>query len=285
MSVVLLRRGGEGVVSPPSVAPFFMDDFSNGQVNPANGFVYSNDRGTLDQSEVVAVAGEGLNSTDGATYALRTRYPGQPLGSQGANGQVNFSLGRALTEVWLEWRFYIPANYIHRDQPPGETENNKFMTLWGGVYSTGAGVSSLCELTRTSQGHSATRPMIRHSGPTVYRPTVTAGDLTNVFPGTEPDVVLISPTGPVVPGRWSTVRWYNKRETSSLAYDGIWRMWVDGVKIRDITGLPHGIEPGSGAVDLFTQGYLWGASNSNFDEPTNFYIRYHKWYDTDPGWV
>jgi hypothetical protein len=284
MSTLLMMARRRGVIGVGGVVtPFFQDDFSNGQVNPAGGFVYSNSRGTLDQSEVVAVAGEGLASTDGATYVLRTRYPGQPPDGQGANGQVNFALGRSLPEVWMEWRFYIPTNYIHRDQPT-ETENNKFMTLWGGGYSAGT-VTAMCELTRGPAGESDTRPMIRHSGPTIYRPTVTAGQLTNILLSTEPRVVLISPTGPVIPGTWNTVRFYTKRETSSLAYDGIWRMWVNGVKIRDFTGLPHGVAPGSGNVVDFDSGYFWGASNSNFDDPTNFYIRYHRWYDTDPGWV
>lgn len=269
-----------GKVRAPQIvtaSPFFIDEFAGGAVNPSNGVVYSNSRGGLDQSEVVQASTEGLPSTDGATWLLRTRYLAQPLGSSGGNGQINLSLGRECNELWVEWRYFCPSNYVHRDNTG--PDNNKYVIAWKEPYSSGTHQVG-CELERgTAPVDSIIRPLMRFSQD---QSGALAGNYTRIEPGV--NTPLVGSSGPVVAGTWNTMRWYTRKASALGVADGIWRMWINGVMIQEFTGLHMGSSNPAefaGGLDAL---YILGAANSGYENDTTFYTRRIALYDTNPGW-
>lgn len=261
---------------PASVEPFFTDDFTNGQVNPSNGVTYSNTEGGLKRTSVVAASGEGLADTDGASWLLKTTY--LPYTELSPNGQVNMSLGRDCNELWVEWRYFCPSNYAHRNDP--SVDNNKWVMAWNEPYSSGTHQVA-CELERgTLPVHSIIRPLMRFSA---NQNGATAGVYTRIQAGISDPI--IGGTGPITPGTWNTIRWYTRKASALGTADGIWRLWVNGVVLKQFTGL----HMGSNDPLKFTGGlnavYFFGTANSGYEETTTFYTRRITFYDSDPGWV
>jgi Flp pilus assembly pilin Flp len=258
--------------------PFFEDSFAGGQVNPSNGVTYSTAEGGLDQSEVVAASGEGLSDTDGATWLLRTRYLATALGESGGNGQVNLSLGRECNEFWVEWRYFCPANYAHRNDIG--TDNNKFIIAYKTPYSSGTHQVG-CELELgTAPVISIIRPMMRF---TTNQNGATAGTYTRIEAGVT--TAIVGASNPIVPGTWNTIRWYTRKSSTLGTADGIWRMWVNGTLLREFTGLHMGASDPAKFAGGLDAVYLFGVANSGYDNDTTFYTRYIKFYDTNPGWA
>ena len=268
---------------PVGVQPFFEDTFSNGQTNPANGFIYSNDRGGLTNSTIVAVGDANAQVEDGFTHSLRTKYNAQALGLQSGNGQINFSLGRSCNPLWFEWRVHIPSNYVHRNNysPPSTpmSDNNKFWIFWATSYSNGyqqVGLETVTDGTTgtgTSNGKSYTRPLMRYS---------TNGSYTDIPGG---GTAFIGTGEEMIPGTWNTVRGYFKKETTQGAGDGEWKYWINGTILHSFTGLNMGATDSAKFADNVNYGYLLGAANSGFTDETLFHTQWIKFYDTDPGWL
>lgn len=287
ISIKSSSTNGKRIVSsrPSAVTPFFEDSFTGGQVNPSNGFTYSNDRGALTNCTVVAAATGEVEA--GFTHSLRTRYGAQAIGLNASNGQINFSLGRSCNEIAIEWRVHIPSNYTHRNNynpgPPVApiSDNNKFIHLWATSYSNGYHQPNLelntngATLDNPSDGKSYTRPVMRYSSGSK------AGQLTDIPGG---GTLLIGESAPMVPGTWNTVRFYAKKETVQGAADGIWKLWVNGTIIHNFTGLAMGASDPTKFADDINYGYLLGAANSGFTNQTDFHTQWIKFYDTNPGW-
>lgn len=284
------RRIGSG---DGGVQPFFHDSFAGGQVNPANGFTYSNALGGLDNTSVAA-AGAGVQVDTGYTHSLRTTFAASARPGQSGNRQINFSLGRECDEFWLEWRVHIPSNYAHRNNydpgPPyvAYTDNNKFITLWGGAYSAGWH-QPMCELdtdgtigANESNGKSYVRAMMRYTTDTTRDfELVPAGTLTDI----EGDGQLLTGAGgPLTPGSWHTVRFYTRKESVQGVRDGIWKLWVNGTVVANLTGLAMGASDTAKFSRGVEYGYLLGYANSGFAEDTTFHTQWIKCYDTNPGW-
>lgn len=106
------------------VLPFFSETFAGGTRNPANGFTWTSEANTS-------------VSTDRAykgTHSLKFAYAGEEPPAESWSEQ-RFNMGRYEREVWLDYKLYIPSNFVHTDQPPGYAENNKFFMLWKDTYS------------------------------------------------------------------------------------------------------------------------------------------------------
>lgn len=275
------RRGG---VSAVSVIPFFEDYFFGGSANPGNGFSYSNEEGAIGNSTVVSSGASGAVVDVGFTHSLQTTFPATARPGQTGNRQINFSLGRACDEFWLEWRVHIPSNYTHRNNyDPGPplvpySDNNKFLTLWGGTYSSGWH-QPMCELNTDgatsdtpSDGKSYVRPVMRYS---------TNGVLTDIPGGGQ---VLIGSGAPMTLGAWHTVRFYTKKETTQGAADGAWKLWVNGSVVASFTGLNMGASDVTKFSRGVEKGYLLGFSNSGFTADTTFHTQWIRCYDSNPGW-
>jgi hypothetical protein len=272
-------------------SPFFEDSFAGGATNPSGGFTYSNSLGGLEYSAIVAVGDSGAQVKGGYTHSLRTRYLAQAIGLQGGNGQVNFTLGRECDSLWLEWEVYVPSNYTHRNNytpagPPVDplTDNNKFIHLWGNSYSSGYHQPNVelnnngVTLDNPSDGKSYVLAKMRYSA-----------DQGSGFAGLNMEIdsgnpVLVGASSPMVPGTWNTVRYYTKKETTLGAADGVWKLWVNGSVVLNLTGLKMGASDPAKYATGCEYGYFLGAANSGFTEQTDFFTQWVKFYDTNPGW-
>jgi hypothetical protein len=82
-------------------------------------------------------------------------------------------------------------------------------------------------------------------------------------------------------GRWVQFRFHAKAGTVA-GKDGQYQVWKDGMLIAD---LPADWVTAEGeGYDYYRKGYLFGWSNSGFDEETVFYLDEFKYYASDPGW-
>lgn len=273
MSVLLL---GSTKITPGTAGPFFSDEFAGGQVNPANGVTYSNTEGGLKRSSVVAASGEGLADTDGATWLLKTTY--LPYTEVSPNGQVNMSLGRECDALWVEWRYFCPSNYAHRNDP--SVDNNKWVMAWNEPYSSGTHQVG-CELERgTSPVISIIAPKMRFSANQNGR---TAGTYQTIEAGINDPV--IGGAGLIAPGTWNTVRWYTRKASALGNADGIWRLWVNGTLVKQFTGLHMGSNDPAKFAGGLNALYFFGTANSGYEETTAFYTRRIRFWNADPGWV
>jgi hypothetical protein len=244
--------GGGAPPEPDPGDPFFFDDFAGGQKNSADGFTWST---TTDRVSVVTF--DGLN-------CLRFRF-GPDADGDDSSAQQNFSMGRNLSELWLQYSIWVPTNYAHRSQS-GVT-NNKFFRLWGDSYGSRnkVGLSSF-RASPSDLRFEANRPEWGTSGVGVISGVATPayGDVT---------------------GEWVQVRMHHKMVTAA-ENDGVIELWFDGVKVMDTTNLPISYVSGQA---YWNTGYFFGWANSGFTEETDFHIKGGvdgpKFYDTDPGWT
>ena len=82
-------------------------------------------------------------------------------------------------------------------------------------------------------------------------------------------------------GQWIQLRFHAKAGTVD-GEDGQYQVWKDGVLIAD---LPNDWIAAEGeGYDYYRKGYLFGWSNTGFDEKTVFYLDDFKLYTSDPGW-
>lgn len=237
-----------------SGAPFFEDDFVGTQKNNAGGFVWSGTGSTVT-----------VQSFDGHN-ALRFRYgPDAPLGQSSA--EQRFNMGRNITELWIEYYLWVPANYAHRYQE-GQAANNKFIRFWGNSYdaSNKVGASSLI----------ASPSYVR------YEATNKAwgGSGTGFLDGGSPTEAAYGTAGML--DAWTQVRMRFSIVSALDADDAEFDLWFDGVKLASQSGMPQQYTDGQ---NYWNNGYLMGWANSGYAAETDFYIRNIKFYDTDPGWT
>ena len=251
---------------------------ANGQLVAGAPFtVTSNDATTLhftgDATNAVSVSGE-------AAY-----------GNQGSlDGSFHF--GAYVTEVWIEFWWYVPSNYAQRlhNNFNAASANNKLLLVWNDTYSgatdwepgwefypnytngagaqvTGTGTSWLWPtVNSTVNGSIITVPT-----PYTVNLAASAGD------------VYIGTGGYVVPGQWNQMRYHFKASSAYGNTDGVMEHWVNGTLVFQKTN-------GSfyGAATPFYRtlhhGYLIGSANSGYTQETKFYIDDFKIYDQNPAW-
>jgi hypothetical protein len=266
--------GGAAPVDPPSGDPFYTMGTTEATVfENANGFTWS-----ARSAQVTVVAAPSGRSGFCAAHT----YAGTAPGGNG-NAEQRFNLGRNVSELWVEYDIYVPANFVHRNDNPN---NNKFFTVWNTSYGSGSGTwQPLFEFRRITDTSSSIRPMstteydLSISSNVPPNRTGPSGSFTN------PDLnkAFIGGSGPVDIAGWSQVRIHVKASSATTENDGVIEMWIDGVLFARATGAFRNF--GDTGDTVLRNGYFWGAANSGYAEQTTFYTYGAKFYDTDPGWT
>lgn len=251
--------GPKGPPPPPQqqqgASPIFFDSFESGDLNNPT----TTTGGSWTNSVNVSVSNDRAYT---GTYSLRFVFgPNAP--DEDTWSEQRFALGTNLQEIWLEYYIYIPTNYFHRDAPG--TDNNKWMWLWGDVYSatnthgastwpTGNGDSDLFADYGKNEG-----PV----GPAYGDSPVVYNFITDAERG-----------------QWNHFRWHSKMATTADSEDGLMEIWWNGVLVaQDLS-----MDIFSSTANYINEGYLLGYSNSGFTDQTLIYIDDFAVYATDPGW-
>ena len=243
--------GGE---SDPGPEPLFADDFESGDNSHAeNGVQWHGLGSDVDVSTERAHSG---------SHALAFHYPSVP-GGEDSSAELRFDLPD-LEEMWMEYYVWVPSNFYHRDKEG--PENNKFLRIWGGDYGNS-----------DPKFGASYRPM--SGGDEAYGYVQWGDHDTTILGAQDPDSHWDLFTA-ATKGSWIRVRWHAKLATSEQAEDGEIQLWQDGELEVDFQNLDfYGDQ-----TEFFDQGYLFGWSNSGFDEETTFYVDDFTIYDSDPGW-
>ena len=223
---------------------------------------------TGDATGAVYVTGESLNGNQGSVEA-------------------NFHFGAYLTEVWLEYEWFIPANYIQRlhTTTGAAGANNKNLSMWRDVYSGTSDFEFVIENYPNVVGNN---PNFTADGTTRIRVLATKstdGSVTDIpSPQLTANPNYITPTGPVIIGQWNQMRIHVKSSSNFGVANGVAEIWANGTLIFQKTdGTFYGVTPPPTHLDLHN-GYLMGPSNSGYTVETDFYIDNFKIYDRNPGW-
>lgn len=270
--------------SAQAQAPFFQDNFDNGKKTGGNGFTWASTG-----ANVVVSTQEKFSGT----HALQFRFGPNPVGKD-AMAEQRFNMGKYLNEIWIEYMLFIPTNFTHRNDSPA---NNKFIVVWRDIYSDiNGGTQQLAmEYDATAKKGSTApssfaRPMARAGvvdTATVARlGTLKGFAVADRGPNGKviPRTVLISPTGPIVPGKWTRIRFHFKLSSERLKADGVYQMWANDVLVVNAQNQAYWNAKLTPTDASFRNGYLLGWANSGFTEQTLLYIDDVKFYDTNPGW-
>ena len=213
-------------------AALFTDDLSSGdRSHTENGWSYGD-------SDNIAVVSEKLQFT----------YPGVASGFDGFSEQRLISTNQ-YNEIWIKYDLYVPANYDHRTDAPG---NNKFIAVFATPY-TNPGFQMNFSLYRTGAGDSQLAFHRLGNGseiePEIYAPGTFIGsaDRDNTM------TVIVNVRVP----------------TNSSSSDGVARLWKNGTKIFEKTDCEFFGNQGRNYISEF---YLLGWANSGFDNQTIFTI-------------
>jgi hypothetical protein len=254
-----------GTSSTPPATPFFEEYFINGQKNNNNGFTWS----TPNNPNRVVVSSDYAYS---GSHSLKFIYgPDADLGDSSA--EQRFTLGRNLTEIWIEYYLRIPENFIHRTQTSGGI-NNKFFRMWGDAYSSAnkVGMSSIYTAS-FSEGNSGIGFEYNYKA---------WADGLNGFgpPGFRSGHAPYG--GDSMQGQWTRVRMHYKMVTATDADNALMELWFNNTKVLNFTNVPQKYDT---AKPYWNAGYLMGWANSGYLEQTSFYVDAIKLYNSDPGWV
>lgn len=255
------------VTAPAASAPFFSDNFDNGQRNNASGFAWGGGSAAVTVSDVNSFSG---------THSLRFSYAATPTGGD-ANAEQRFDMGRYLSEVWIEYMIFIPSNFKHRNDSPS---NNKFLMLWRDTYSdvTGGTWRIGMEYVRRDDFSSNLRFMSS-------RWDVNSWTDGGAWPTPAPqNGTPFIGAGPLQLGAWNRVRFHVKAASSRVAEDGQVQLWINNtLQLSYNNGRFHNAYS-SPADAVLRNGYFLGWANSGFTDQTDFFVDDVKFYQTNPGW-
>ncbi len=251
--------GGGAPPTPPPGDPFFSDDFAGTQRNPADGFTYS-----TTGSRVSVVSFGGFN-------AMRFRYGPDATGAD-SSAEQRFTMGRDLTELWVEYDLYVPSNFVHRTQASGGT-NNKFFRVWGDVYASANKVGAS---TRYDASFSPDNSGLGFEYNYKTWPDGTLGEGPDGFTSG------LVEFGDAMKGTWTNVRMHYRMVSATDADDALMELWLGGTKVLTFDNVPQKYDT---AKPYWNNGYLMGWANSGYLAETDFHLKALKFYDTDPGWT
>jgi len=237
------------IITPPSAPATF--GFESWTVNTSPdglsaGGVTIGGKGSAYASVSNTRAKTGTQSTK-LTYLANASYP-----NEGA--EFGFDLGAEYREVTIDFDWYIPSNYVHRNLSP---TNNKMFRLWPGTDGASAGYNSNekigASMWRVADNQSNIQVDWNFNGEglgpkgSAYSNWVTSADF----------------------GTWVTVKIYCKAPTSSNSADGIIRIYKNGVQVVNETNVNSWT---SGQSHAYRYGYLMGWANSGYAAQTDFFI-------------
>jgi hypothetical protein len=235
-------------------APFFTDNFDNGQRNNAGGFNWGSQTS-------VAISNEQSYS---GGYSMRFRYGAVPLGQDGWSEQ-RFNLGRNATELWVEYYLYLPSNFEVRKDLPA---NNKFIALWADNYSTTGDLQVITEF----EYRDSTMARARMLSMSENYPTSTIR---------QKGFQLSNFLTPSMAGKWHRVRVHFRASSGSQMTDGIYEGWIgDTLAWRSVDWSFWY----TGGKNYIRNGYLMGWANSGYSQQTDFFIDDVKFFTSNPGW-
>jgi hypothetical protein len=254
-------------VDTSAPTPFFSDNFDTGVKTNANGFTWD---GAMPVGSGQAFSGQ---------YALQFTF-GPDAPQEDSFSEERFNLGRYLSEYWVDYMLFVPANFLHRIES-GFPGNNKFFMTWRDTYSdTDGGTWRI--------GYEFNQPWPTSESASLLRPMSSRWDLNSWTDHLldHPDIgkAFIAGAGPVQPGQWTRIRLQFRAASSRADADGIMRMWVNDALFAEMTtGKFHNFYD-TPADAVLRKGYFLGWSNSGYAEETTFFIDDVKFYDRDPGW-
>lgn len=229
----------------------FTETFADGVYHDADGVTNG------DAEQVTLTGGQ-----------MRMRWEATAAGV-GDRSEKRWAFGRNVTEIWIEYKETLPANYAHRAAGVGGATNNKEIRLWGDSYSA-----------TNKVGASTWRNTGYASGSSVrWDRTTTSG----IGPSAPSGGGATSPTWEfaLAPAVQSTVRFHFRMESATNANDQLSEMWIDGV-LMDSWDDQHQIY--DTARPYWNAMYVKGYANSGFDEQTDILIDDLTFHFTDPGW-
>lgn len=261
-NATVIVGGGDPPPTPPG-DPFFEDDFAGGVRNNANGFTWNATGARVSVQLAPDASGD---------YALRFRF-GPDADGADSTAEQRFNMGRNLSEVWIEYYLWVPANYVHRAQ--ASSTNNKFFRLWGDSYTAANKI-----------------------GASMFRDTAYSSDSeilgernANFAPGTM--AAQQSPSiefgGADMLDTWTRVR-LHCRYTDELTENGLINIeFHNAGGTRTLTFENSTLDQYYlASAPYWNNGYFFGWANSGYTDETDFYIRGGtngvKFYDTDPSW-
>jgi hypothetical protein len=203
-----------------------------------------------------------------------------------SRSQIGFNLPMpGVSELWLEYYLFIPANYTHRDQVDGQT-NNKFAGIFFRDRTSDPSrmLFDYETLPSGSGGSSMFAQSVFSTGNISSQAVRVQGDAGFTGAG------MIGAGSPTVLGSWNRFRLHFKSETAAGAADGVQEMWINETKVFRASGRSFGYPAAAGSAwfgtfpALVDNGYLLGAANSGFTALSIFYIDDVKFYLANPGW-
>lgn len=270
-SVIVKHNGGMAVDSAvvtiddtgreAAASPFYENGFESGGMDGSNGFVWQ-------APTNVTVSSERARN---GRYSLRFRFGGSAPGGD-AWAEQRFDMGRYVSELWLEYELYIPANFKHRDEAP---HNNKFLALWrDGTDNTIDGSwRTTINISRRSDYESE-----------LLFGASTSSSTTIGRPPRHPQLTMISRTGPIVIGSWNNIRIHVRPASRRGILDGVAQIWINGQLFYEIDNGDFNNSTNQLPNVRLRGGYLFGWANSGYDETTDMFIDDIKFYDRWPGW-
>jgi hypothetical protein len=201
-------------------------------------------------------------------WGIRFRYGPEASGSD-SSAEQRFNMGQDLSELWLEYDIWIPANFALRADSPA---NNKFLALWPTSYSTVGDTYVVTEFERN--GTDTSRARMLGYGDMFYNngTTIRSGDA----------VMNSNFINAAKAGTWNTVRVHYRLASGAGQTDGVYEGWLNGdLMWRSRTDWQFW---STGGNNFVRNGYLMGWANSGYTLETDFFIYGGKWYSTDPGW-
>jgi len=250
--------------SSPAEGAFFFTDFESDRPGskPSGDGVFS-----------WGVSDGGTSVTDEwamtGSKSLRFRIPKSSEPGVNYNNEIRFSLGRKVTEIWIEYYLYYPdgtegipgvERYRHGEDP-NSSDNDKFFRIWGGSYSN-----------RNKIGFS-TRPLPDPDDSNIFPEYAKDGGGLGTYGLGSEDFVTDA-----VRGQWIQVRLHFRLDTGSG--DGQIHLWIDGAPVIGHSGLYVGPLTNR----FWDAGYFFGAANSGSPNPSAIYMDDLQFFATDPGW-
>lgn len=202
-------------------------------------------------------AGENVGSAPAAIRVRTTQpYAGTkslefyyPAGI--AQVEQDFNLGADYTEVDMQFKLYVPANYSH------PTSNNKLLRI-GAVYPATGSAGNNGDITRYGlsfePGSGATNIGMEwdeNDGALMDNRHSVTNAITDADKGT-----------------WIDWRFHLRQATAKGSGKGLFDVYKNGVLVGSVT--PDTFI--AGAYNVFHWGYLFGFANSPFAADTRFYI-------------
>lgn len=232
----------------------FQDDFEScDRTKTQNGFEWS--VGT--RTSVNSVNPQGGNC------ALEFAYQAAVDGKDSFSEQ-RFFLGGNYPDIWIKYDLYIPANYYHRTQTIGATNNKGFVMMWEGDYGS-PGMMLNPNFWADGSGQSTTTLFLWVPGNNDPLNKASRHYSSAYF--LDPYSIRSSDRG-----KWMEVITHY-RYASAANNDGMVQIWLtpQGGSQRQILSIVQGNWYSANTLG-FDKGYLLGWANSGFAEETKFYI-------------